>query len=476
MNTTRRVFKNSTALSLSVLLERGIAFILPWYVARVLGREAWGDFSTAYTFVLIGATLAPWGLVGLLPRQIARDPNEAPNALINGGFIGLVMSGVVSAFVLGLTRLLNYTPQVESLIFVGVITVILPQTEATLFETVIQGLERMEWIVYVRLPATILRVIISILLLNFNFNIGVLFYTLAIYYGLNCIFYLWIFSRHFEIRPFTLHIHTIRLLFIQAMPFFIIISVTETFKQVDRIFLSKLWDTDAVGIYATGTMFIQLLYMLAPALMGALFPGMSRTYVSAPDRFAYLVSWLFKLLAIVIFPVMLFTITFAELSILLVFGDAYEASVGIMRMLAFGILPAFLSRLLYRTILASDNERLAVSVALVGSTTSFILNMLLIPRFGIVGASLAAVGTILVNFGQNFWYVARLIQFDYRHALWKPSLCIALSFGVYRLFFAYNPWLAFLAANICFGVLIWLTGTFGSEDLSNLSLVRNKVS
>jgi O-antigen/teichoic acid export membrane protein len=472
MTPALRVFKNSFALTLSVLVERSLNFFLPWYVARVLGREVWGDFSTAYTFIVIAATLAPWGLVGLLPRHIARDHQRADSFLANASIIGFA-AGIVTLLGMSVAvHLLNYPPHIETLIYIGLLFVVLPQTEATIFESVIQGLERMEWIVFIRLPGTVLRVSTTIFLLANGYGIHILFIILAIYYTLNCLFYLLIFKRFIPNFTFRPNLSETRLLFIQAIPFFIVISTTETFKQVDRIFLSKAWDADAVGIYATGTMFIQLLYMLAPALMGALFPGLSRSYLSSLERFSFLVSWFFKLLTVSIFPLMLFTISFASMMILLVFGNEYEPSIIVLQLTALGILPSFLSRLLYRATLASNNERLSVYIAIVGNVTNLLLNILLIPRFGVVGASLAAVGTILVNLVQNFWYVTQFTQFDFRRSLLLPGLCIVISGLVYVLVALYSFIWAFLLSMGVFVLALLVTGTVGRDDLVHLQLIK----
>jgi O-antigen/teichoic acid export membrane protein len=445
-------------------------------VARILGREAWGDYSTAYTFVLIAAAIAPVGLVGLLPRQIARDPHQTPAALINSTVIGFFASLITAVVMILITYQLDYLPHIESLILVGLLTVILPQTEATLFETLIQGLERMEWIVWVRLPSTIVRVVASILLLEMGFGINVLFYMLALYYLFNCLLYFFILRRKFSFSNLKIDFSQVRLLLIQAMPFFIVISTTETFKQIDRIFLSKLWDSDAVGIYATGSMYTQLLYMFAPALMAALFPGLARTFIRDKERFSYLVSWLFKLFALLMFPIMLFTIAFADPIIILVFGAEYGPSIPVMQLLALGIVPTFLSRMLYRAILASDNERYAVFVALIGIGVSLLLNILLIPRMGVLGASLASLGTVLVNFAQNFWYTTKILKLDYWQAVLKPGVCMALSIGTYFLLLSYDGLIAFLVATAVFGLSLWLTKTFGRVDLDNFSLVRSEGS
>jgi len=472
MTPALRVFKNSSALTLSILLERGITFFLPWYVARIAGREVWGDYSTAYTFVLIAATLAPWGLVGLLPRKIARDHSEAGRIWINASMIVLCVSLVTTIVMLLATYLLNYPSNVQNLIYLGLLLVLLPSTEATLFETMIQGLERMEWIVFVRLPATFFRVAASIYLLAQGYPIAILFVLLSIYYTINCLLYFTIFKRRIpelHLRP---NLNSIQELFVQAFPFFIIVSTTESFKQVDRIFLSKYWGTDAVGIYATGSMFIQLLYMLAPALMGALFPGLSRAYISSQVRFSYLVSWLFKLLTVAIFPVMLFTISFASQMTLLVFGQEYLSSIIVLQLMALGILPSFLSRFLYRVTVASNNERLAIYVAVVGNMANLLLNVVLIPRYGIIGASIATVGTILVNLGQNFWYVTRFTTLDIRRAVLLPGFCVAISGSVYAVLLFYNSIVAFMVATVVFVLVLIVTRTVSQEDLVSLQFVK----
>lgn len=474
MSVSLRVFKNSTALSFSVLIERGISFILPLYVARILGREAWGDYSTAYAFILIGAAIAPVGLVGLLPRQIARDRHLTSKTLMNALVIGLGTSIVTAAAMILLTYQLNYPPQVEKLIVIGIALIIVPQTGAVLFEKVIQGLERMEWIVWVHLPSTIIRVVASIWLLEKGFGLNILFYILAIYYAINIVFYSYILRRHLYFFSKNLDFSEVRILFIQAMPFFFIISITEMFKQFDRLILSKLWDTDAVGIYSSGSMYTQLLYMLAPALMGALFPGLARTFIKDKVRFSYLVSWLFKLIALLMFPVMLFSVTFADSIIFLVFGEAYGPSIQVMQILTIGIVPTFLSRMMYRTILASDNERYAVFMSLAGNGANLLLNIILIPTLGVFGASLASLGTVIINFSQNFWIASRIVQFNYWQSFWKPLICIGFSVASYLLFLNNNRMFAFLLALAVFAVLIVITGTLNRTDLANFVGVRTE--
>ncbi|MCA9976918.1 MAG: polysaccharide biosynthesis C-terminal domain-containing protein, partial [Anaerolineales bacterium] len=220
-------------------------------------------------------------------------------------------------------------------------------------------------------------------------------------------------------------------------------------------------------------MFTQLLYMIAPAVMGAIFPGLARAYTNSPTRFAYLVSWLFKFLLILTFPIMLFVVAFADKMILLVFGDAYTPSIIVLQITALGVMPSFLSRLLFRAILASDNERLAVRATLIANLANLLLNIILIPRYGVLGASISAVGTIFVNTIQNLWYVTRFTKFDFLHALIVPGLCTAVSGFLFVLLMQYSLPLAFIVSIITFAIALIASKTVSPEDFTNLSLVKS---
>lgn len=465
MKSVTRVLKNSTALSLSVLLERGVAFFLPWYVARVQGKQEWGYYSTALTFVTIAAPLGYWGLDQLLPREVARDHGRVGILLTNAGVLGAVASAIASALGYLGVHLLDYPPPVQSMINLGIMLVLIPRTESIVCEAAINGLERMEWVTAVRFPATILRVGISVLLLSRGYGVGVLFASLSVYYMLTVILYVALLLH--SVPSFRLQVNraTTRTLAIQGIPFVAIIFIGEGFKHVDRLLLSKLRDTDVVGLYSAGIMPIQLMYLIAPAIMTALFPMLSRQFVTSKEQFSNLVSRLFKLLFVGVFPIMLAIVAFANPAILLVFGPEYKSSITVLQISALATLPSFLARLLYRTILASDNERLTIRVVLVSSLVSLVLNALLIPRYGLVGASIAAVFTELSGLVQNLYYVDRhVLEFAFRQALLMPGVCALPSLMVFFVLVRSSTVAAWLSSTALFIGLVFVSRTLTARD------------
>jgi O-antigen/teichoic acid export membrane protein len=473
MNPALRVLKNSTALSISIILERGLAFLLPWYVARIMGPETWGNYSTALAFVLIAEALAPWGLIGLLPREVARDKSKTGAFLTNGGIIGGAASIFSIILVLIFAWLLNYPDDVAYLIFTGVILAVLPAAEAAIIESVITGVEKMEWIVAARFPLTLLRIAGSVFLLSRGWGIEVLFYILAIYYIVLAIAYILLMRRNLRHIRFSVDPAMVKSLAIQALPFVVIVASSQVFLQLDRVFLSKLWDTEAVGIYATGIMAVQLMYMLAPAVMQSLYPGLSRAYLKSRTRFSDLVSQIFKLLFIGVYPLMMTIIAFAEVMIILVFGQEYESSVIVLRIVALGILPSFLSRILYRTILASDNERMGIYVSIFGSLFSLIVIILLVPSYGVVGASIAAASTMLFNMIINYYFARRIVHFEVQQALLRPSACALVSMVSFGLLMQWNYLGAWAVSMIIFALMVLGTRTLRLSELRDMITVQD---
>lgn len=463
------MLKNSTALTVAVLLERGIAFFLPWYVARVQGPGSWGNYSLALTFVMITAPLAFWGLDQLLPREIARNPEEVgvylANALAVGGGVSIIATGIAIATV----YLLGYPTEVESLAYIGLALVIFPRTEATICEAAIGGLERMEWIPLVRFPITLLRVIGSIILLSQGVGLHILFVFLALYHVLATIVYLLLLKRYIPYLRLHFNAGLMRRLALQTVPFVVTVFVGELFRQLDRIFLSKTDSTDSVGIYTSGIMLVEMMYIIAPSIMQALFPGMSRVYVASKRRFSDLVSKLFKFLFVGTFPIMLTIIAFADLVILIAFGQEYRQSIPVLQIYALGIVPSFTARIMYRTVLASNNERFAVVISFMRSAANLLLNIWLIPRYGVIGAAISAACVELFGLAQNLAFASwGIVTFDFKRALWMPGLCAAASALTYLLLYQWSRPAAWLASLGVYAGVIFLSGTFSGAEVRTL--------
>lgn len=472
MRPSVRIFKNSAALLSATTLERGVAFFIPWYIARMLGKEQLGLYSTTMTFVMLSMPVAVWGFDQLLLREIARHRSKLGTYLLNAGLLTSITAVVTASAVALLTQFLNYSGTLQTLIWIAAFLVIPTYAESLIFETAIKGLEQMEWIALVRFPLTLLRVGVSLFLLFRGYDLAIVFVVLALYYGVTCLFYFRILKRvnsEFELhldRSLSLNLTT------TAVPFVLIGVFGITFKQIDRVLLSTLEDVEAVGVYSAGATLVLMIHLLAPALMESLFPGLARVYATSRERFSTISARLLKLVFVTIVPVAFVVFTLAQPLVLFVYSSEYLPSVVVTQILAFGIVPAFLGKFLFRTILASDNERVTLGVAFVNSVVNIALNFVLIPRFGVVGASVAAVLTECTGFLQNLLFVHfKIVPMNFIDVLWKPSFCTFSGAVLY--WYVAIQWSGYVAlplALLVFAGMTMLTGIITKEDLLNVGI------
>lgn len=469
MNPITRIVKNSAALSTNILVERAISFVLPWYIARVMGKDAMGEYNLALTFITLFTPIGVWGLNQLLPRLIARDSSQTALYLIHASLLGIATSVLATTALIVTVQLLDYPTALRNLILLGGLSVLL-RSESTLCEAIIKGTEKMEWVAIVRLPITIARVPISIFVLSQGKSLYSVFILMAISQLFVWASYLWMFKRTLPELRWQVDWSLGWGLLLQSLPFMVIAVLGVTFKQIDRVFLSKLWDTEMVGVYSTGALFVQVMHMLAPALMESLFPSLSRLYLASRQRFTLIVAELFKLVFIAIIPVTLGLFTLAEFLILQVFGPEYDLSITVFRILVWAIIPSYLGRLLFRAILASNNEKVMPRVVIVNDIVNIALNILLIPRYGIVGASVAAIATELCGLIQNAFFVyLRISRVNLKETVAMPVACALISMIVFVLVAQWSIYLAWLVSTVVLVLTALISRTVTAQSISKLS-------
>ncbi|MEM8859788.1 MAG: polysaccharide biosynthesis C-terminal domain-containing protein, partial [Chloroflexota bacterium] len=395
------------------------------------------------------------------------------SSLVIGTSITLLFTVILAIIV----YFIGYSAEITQFIFLALAIAVLPQVEGFLFEAAIIGIERMEWVVMVRFPLTILRVGASLVLLELGFGIRILFILLGIYHALIVLAYYIVLKRSipgFKLRP---EWTKVRFLFFLTLPFAITTGFTEIFGQVDKIILSRFQNLQYVGIYATGILLIQLIVMLAPAVMDSLFPSLSRVFIQSQARFDQLIVLLSKALALIFFPITILVIGFAEFIILFGFGNEYVDSVLVLQIASLIIVPSYVSRLWYRATLASGNEHKGIAVAIVGGIAQVGLNFLLIPRFGFLGATYAWCGTVLVRTIHNLYNANSIVQISLGRTILKILGCIGVGGGAFWVFFMRDQ--TFLAIGLSlfiFYAALFVSKTIEMDDFNNLELLQKRKS
>ncbi len=500
---SRRAARNALSLLASVGIDRLTSFIIILYIGRILDVGSLGDYGVVMGLLNIFQTLTMFGQGQIVLREVSRDRRLAGAHLVNSGFLLTLSSLLFMLLMNGIVRLLRYDPAILRYTWVAGLS-LLPYALMTVTESVIQAMERMKFIAVAKGVGMSAKVVVAIGMLALGMDLRAVFATLGASWALIALIYIVILIRLGVRIPWRLEGAFSRRLLSLSWTFLLLGAFGMAFKQADVLMLSRLGATrfekfwlgffpipvplegydelsrTITGYYTAAYKLAQIGQMILPALVLPIVPALSRFFVDSQERFARLSQRTIRLLLVLVLPVAVAVTFYADWILHLAYGEHYAASAPVLRILIWTLAPAYANTVLYRTIIASDNEVASLRISVINTAFTFVLNYFFLPLYGASGAAVVWVATVTLGFGQNYFFIhKRVFRIDPVEVLLKPLFCAGVMAGVLlgllRGLEALHldgaagqalRLLALLPAAVLYALTLWLTRTFTHEDIA----------
>jgi O-antigen/teichoic acid export membrane protein len=179
--------------------------------------------------------------------------------------------------------------------------------------------------------------------------------------------------------------------------------------RLDSVMLNAMQGPHAVGLYGSAYRFFEAMVILSAAYRSVLFPFMSRRADGPSESLAVLCRKSFRLhLILTIGVAVLFTVLSPRL-ITLLLGREYLAASSALRILMWALPGAFMADMLLHLLVAQRRQFDTTRAVAVTAVFNVALNLILIPRFSIVGAAIATVASEMLSFGLMFVAFSRTV-------------------------------------------------------------------
>jgi O-antigen/teichoic acid export membrane protein len=176
--------------------------------------------------------------------------------------------------------------------------------------------------------------------------------------------------------------------------------------RVDMFLVNGFLGPVAVGLYAVGVGLVEKLWMISQAASTVLFPRVAaETEEERRKEFTPLVA------RTVLWTTALGAVVLAFLSrwiVLLLYSEAFLPAVGVLQALLVGIIVLSAGKILANYIAGRGLPRVNLYTGIVAVITNVVLNLLWIPRYGIVGAARASTVSYTVSFVLALFFYCRL--------------------------------------------------------------------
>jgi len=168
--------------------------------------------------------------------------------------------------------------------------------------------------------------------------------------------------------------------------------------RLDQVMLGNLMGDHAVGIFAVASRLSESWYFVPIALVGSTFPSIVRVREADPVLYIRRIGALMRGLVALSYSAIAMTTLFAPMFIVHLYGAAYRESATVLTIHIWCGLFMSLGLASGSWIMAEKRVKLNLYRNLCGAAVNVILNLLLIPQFGPIGASCATLSSLIVAY------------------------------------------------------------------------------
>jgi len=388
MTIVTKVAKNTgivlAAKTISSLLLMATAILL----ARSLGAESFGVYSFVFAYIAFFNVLADLGLKNILVREISRGRLEAGKLVGNAIIMRLSLAALALVSACIIFSFLSYPFSTKILVYVASLSFF--STLGLFYEAIFQAKLKVEYVAGVNILDSVLKLASFGLLIFLKADL-IWFILATVVASCPGLFIITGLSKRLIKPEFKLDFGIWKNLLKEAWPLALTLAFIIFYTRIDQIMLFGMRGAEEVGYYAAGVRFVEAFNILPLAFMVSAFPLLSKYFVSSKEKLKETYSLSFKYLAMVIVPIAFGVCILAEPIVRIIYGSKFLPLIPALKILIWSEVFAFLGAVHVSVLISVGLQKLDFAFTLSGAVVNILLNLLLIPVYGIIGASLATV-------------------------------------------------------------------------------------
>ncbi|MDD3159852.1 MAG: flippase [Candidatus ainarchaeum sp.] len=385
----QKIIKNIGWLSIDRIIQLFISFTVILWMIRYLGPNNWGILNYVWAFTGLFSVFIPLGLNQILFKNLVENP-EKKNVLIGTVFYLQFLSSI---FFIILTILFAFLFIEDLLLFLFIVIFSFSnifyafQTISTYFDSKVES----KYSAISREVALVIAALIKIYFILFNFSIIYFIFVSLIEQFFLVLSLIYFYSKtKNNLFKFNFNFLIAKNLLKSSWPLILSGVAMMIYLRIDQLFVGTMLSMYDLGVYSVVVKLAEFGNVLPGILIASFVPSI----IINKLNFTLYTTRLTKLYSLVIFlaiGLFIFLFVFADLIILFLYGVQYLAAVPILRIYSIAIIPFFISVVLAQYFVIENLTKYSFYTTVIGAVTNIVLNLILIPIYGLYGAAIATV-------------------------------------------------------------------------------------
>ncbi len=438
MDYTKRALKGAAIVLIMYLLSGFVGYLFRLFIARNLTPIEYGLFYAVFSFVMFFSLFTDFGISSAVVRfipefQVKKRFDLIKNSVLFTFIFQCVISAII-AFVLYLISnwlAINYFHNTQAEPILKIFAVIFWLSCFNIFTASFQGFQKMLAYSSMNFLKMLSILLITIVLSYFGLRVMSPTYAYLLGYLIVVVISLIIFFRVFP-GFFKYKTKTDKSLIKKLFKFGISVTLSSLSYMVisytDTLMLTYFKTLSDVAFYNIAMpISMILIWFLAHPLSAILLPMASEMW-SKKNKISLKngVETIHKYVFLAMVPLALIMMSFPEIVIRVLFGDAYVSVSTALQILAFGMIFYSIAYINSNILSGIGRPEIITKIMAFVAVSNIVFNFILIPRFGVVGAAIATAISYIMMLVLTSIMLRKYIRLKIPFAYFIKSILIGL--------------------------------------------------
>ena len=390
--------KNSLLLISEKVIILGMAFLTSVLMARVAGPELFGQYAYITSFTALFTPLCAMGLNNISTKYFVKYPKHSHHVFISALFLRVI--GAVACILLGSTSAYLLGIKSEQLTYIVLLLVLQSFSLFYLVEFFFLAKKQVSYTLRIRLTILLCAGVTKVFIIMNGANLLLLLLVHGLEFVAIGLSYLTLYylqgnqnknqmSKAVSKKSMVSLFHQSKWLLLSGV-------AAALYLKIDQVMLASFHGAEQVAYYAAAAKLSEFWYVFPILIANVFNPKLLQLkQKNAGEYKAFLLSILSVMVAAALL-VSLLVFAFSPTIISFIYGEDYHASAAILSIHIFATLFIFQRAILSKWLIAEGHYKFSLMSHGAGAISNIILNLLLIPTYGGIGAAWATLFSYMI--------------------------------------------------------------------------------
>jgi O-antigen/teichoic acid export membrane protein len=385
----QRYLQNASWMFGVRIFSLGVSFLATMYIARNLGPNSFGQLNYALSLVGLFSFVASLGIDGIVYRDLIKYP-EKKTELLGTAFWVRLIAGSATMLIVALYALFFAEDDVSRIL----ILILSASFIFNSFQVILYDFQSRADSKYPSIVALAITVVINILKVSIiALGGGVIYLALivlieTILYALSYV-YIYITNANGLITSWRFDRSYVPNLLKDSSPLIALSAFSVIYARIDQVFIKHLVDAASVGLYSAAVAVTEMWNFIPSILLGALFPAIVNAKTVSDTLYNKRLGKL-TLLLFIFASIVAITITICATPLIrIIYGPAFLEASPILKIYIWSFIGNSFGLLITQYLITENSRKILSFVAFLPMVVNVVLNIILIPRLGTLGAAYA---------------------------------------------------------------------------------------